>query len=276
MGKFKIPRQHNDTIAEECVNATWLPHVREHTSSGKINPYMARNHTVAAFGEKHSAAITIADMHEWHAGHKKQRCALAARNRRSHELKSIFNFAGVNRLLTQAPTVGMSSKRSIKIHWPPLDRKSLSSVLEAPDRGSKGEAKAIALLLRTGAHKSESIMAQWENLLLEDDILLAPKVDTPSYRKIGLSSEAKKILRRIPRQPDLPWIFPDRDLAKPISDIFLLRKEFRAELGPEAPSIRDSRDVFANRRLRSGLPMPTLQRCMGLRDNRRSKHAPVM
>ena len=57
-------------------------------------------------------------------------------------------------------------------------------------------------------------------------------------------------------------------MAKPVSDIFLFWKELRAELGLEDLSIRDLRYVFADWQLRSGMSMPTLQRCMGIADAR--------
>lgn len=267
MRTFKGPQHQNGALLGEFATDTWLPHVKEHKASWKIDEHTAKNHRVPAFGDKPIDSITEADIGLWLTGFKKQKCALSTRNRRLYVLKSIFNLAGENGLLTADPTLGIHSER-IKKQWPSLDRKYLFSLLDALNRSPKKEAKAIALLLLTGAHKSEIIKARWENLFLEGGVLLAPRAGTPPYRKIWLSSEAKEVLKSLHRQPGSPWIFPGKDVTKPISDIFLFWKELRTELGLDALSIRDLRYVLADWQLRSGVAMPTLQRSMGVSDRR--------
>ncbi|MBD5137537.1 MAG: tyrosine-type recombinase/integrase [Lachnospiraceae bacterium] len=270
MGKTQ---KNNDILMEEFVSAAWLPHVQAHKASWKIDEHTARNHILPVFGGKPIASITEADIRQWLTGYEKQRCALSTRNRRLHVLKSIFNFAVEKGLLEEAPTAKIRSKRIKKTRWPSLDRKYLSSLLDALNKSPKKEAKAITLLLLTGAHKSEIIKARWENLFLEEGVLLVPRAGMPPYRRIWLSTEAKEILRSIPRRADSPWIFPGRNVSKPLSDIFLFWKELRTELGLEALSIRDLRYVFADWQLRTGVPLAVVQRSLGINDMREvNKH----
>lgn len=178
-----------------------------------------------------------------------------------------FRLAVERGLLTEALTRQIRCARVAKTHWPSLDKEHLSFLLDVLYKSDRREAWALALLL-TGAHKNEILTARWENLFLDENLLLAPRKGTATWRRIWLSPEAREIFRRIPRQAGSPWIFPGRDKAKPISDIFLFWKELRAELGLEDLSIRDLRYVFADWQLRSGMSMPMLQRCMGLTDMR--------
>ncbi|WP_297045147.1 tyrosine-type recombinase/integrase [uncultured Desulfovibrio sp.] len=252
----------------DFVSGTWLPHIRASKASWKLEENTAKNHILPMFGQKRLDAITEADVRRWLAGFERQNSAPATRNRRFHVLKGIFDLAVERGVLAAAPTRQIRCARVAKTRWPSLDREHLSFLLEVLNRSERREARALALLLLTGARKNEILTARWENLFLEENLLLASRPGTASWRKIWLSPEAREIFRSIPRQVDSPWIFPGRDKAKPISDIFLFWKEVRAELGLEDLTIRDLRYVFADWQLRSGMSMPTLQRCMGITDMR--------
>lgn len=253
----------------DFVGAAWLPHIRARKTSWKLDENIAKNHILPVFGSRRLDAITEADVRRWLADFERQNCAPATRNRRFHVLKGIFHLAVERGLLTAAPTRRIRCARVAKTRWPSLGGEHLSGLLDALRRSGRREARALALLLLTGARKSEILTARWENLFLDENLLLAPRTGaSASWRRIWLSPEAAEILRSIPRQGASPWIFPGRDTAKPISDIFLFWKEVRAELGLEGLSIRDLRHVFADWQLRSGMTLPALQRCMGIADAR--------
>lgn len=257
------------TSLADFVNGTWLPHIRARKASWKLEENTAKNHILPVFGLKRLDAITEADVRRWLAGFERQNSAPATRNRRFHVLKGIFVLAVKRGVLAAAPTREIRCSRVAKTRWPSLDREQLSFLLGFLNRSGRREAKALALLLLTGARKSEILAARWENLFLDENLLLTPRTGaSTSYRKIWLTPEAGEIFRSIPRQEDSPWIFPGRDKAKPISDIFLFWKEVRAELGLEYLTIRDLRYVFADWQLRSGMSRPMLQRCMGIADAR--------
>ena len=252
----------------DFVSGTWLPHIRTRKASWKLDENIAKNHILPVFGEKRLDAITEADVQRWLAGFERQNSAPATRNRRFHVLKGIFRLAVERDLLTVAPTRRIRCARVAKTRWLSLDREHLSFLLDILLKSDRREARALALLLLTGAHKNEILTARWENLFLDENLLLAPRKGTASWRRIWLTPEAGEIFRSIPRQEGSPWIFPGRDKAKPISDIFLFWKELRTELELGDLSIRDLRYVFADWQLRSGMSMPMLQRCMGLTDMR--------
>lgn len=261
-------RQGPPALAD-FVGAIWLPHIRARKASWKLDENIAKNHILPVFGQECLDAVSEADVRRWLAGFDRRRCAPATRNRRFQVLRSIFALAVEKGLLAAAPTRRVRSERVKKTRWPSLDRERLSFLLDFLRGSGRREAKALALLLLTGARKSEILTARWENLFLDENLLLAPRTGaSASYRKIWLSPEAGEIFRSIPRQEGSPWVFPGRDKARPVSDIFLFWKEAREELGLGDLSIRDLRYVFADWQLRSGMGMPALRRCLGVNDLR--------
>lgn len=259
---------HNAPRLEDFVSTTWLPHIRARNASWKIDDSICKNHILPVFGSKRLTIITEGDVRQWLAASEKHKCALSTRNRRLQVLKSIFRLAVENSILVESPASGILTKRVKKTRRVSLNREYLSVIMDTLSRSPKREAKAIALLLLTGAHKNEILRARWENLFLQDGVLLVPRVGTPPYRKIWLSPEAQEILKAIPRHQNSPWIFPGRDITKPISDIFLFWKGLRTELGIGTLSIRDLRYVFVEWQLRSGVTIPVLSRYMGVNDMR--------
>ncbi len=255
-------------LLADFVGAAWLPRIRARKASWKLEEGIANNHILPVFGQKRLDAIAGADVRRWLAGFERQRCAPATRNRRFHVLKGIFDLAVETGVLAAAPTRRIRCARVAKTRWPSLDGEHLSLLLNFLDRSGRREARALALLLLTGARKNEILTARWENLFLEKNLLLVSGTGTSALRRIWLSPEAGKVVRRIPRQEDSPWIFPGRDKTRPVSDVFLFWKEARAELGLEGLSIRDLRYVFADWQLRFGIGLPALRRCMGIVDAR--------
>lgn len=233
-----------------------------------VEDNISKNHILPVFGAEHINAVTETDVLNWLAGFEKRKCATSTRNRRLYVLKSIFNLAVKRGLLAHSHIRDIHSKRVKRNRWPTLSTEYLSVLWDALMQNAKREAKAIALLLLTGARKNEILHARWENLFLEENFLLVPRMGTPNYRKIWLSAEARGIFQTLPRRRDSPWVFPGRDVTKPISDIFLFWKELREQLGLEKLSIRDLRHVFADWQVRSGMSPIVVQRSLGIQDRR--------
>lgn len=263
-----VSQQRGDEVLAEFVGDTWLPHVRMNKSSWKLEESIARNYILPVFGAKALSDISEADVQRWLDNFVKAGCAAATRNRRLHVLKSIFNLAAQTGRFCESPTDQLHSTRVKRTSWPALDGKRMGKLLTALNESQRREARAIALLLHTGARKSEILNARWENLFLEAGLLLTYRAEGGPGRKVWLSAEAKKILRSIPRQEGSPWIFPGRDSTRPISDVFLFWKELRSELGLGDLSIRDLRYVFAEWQLRSGISPVAIQSCLGISDMR--------
>lgn len=250
----------------DFVRDIWLPAIRVRKTSWLVDDRIAKNHILPVLGGKRLDEIEKEHVQRWLEAFDEQDCALTTRNRRLNVLKNIFNLAVEKGYLSEAPTRNVPCAQVKKAEGYSLSHDKIMALLKRLEQSDRKEAKAIALLLLTGARKGEIITARWENLFLEEHVLLVPGV--PRGRKIWLSAKARHIVCSIPRHKESPWIFPGRDATRPMSDIFLFWKELRAEFGLNSLRIRDLRHVFADWQLRSGMSPVAVQRCLGIADMR--------
>ena len=130
------------------------------------------------------------------------------------------------------------------------------------------EAKALQLLLLTGARKSEILKARWEHIHLEKHLPTVPLSKSNRPRHIVLSDEAVAIIRLLPRRPDCPWLFPGRTAGRPLSDIYLFWNHLRRQLNLADVRIHDLRHTFASILVNAGHSLYEVQRLLGHRDPR--------
>lgn len=72
-------------------------------------------------------------------------------------------------------------------------------------RSPRPEALALRLLLLTGARKSEILRARWENVHLDQRLLVVPLSKSGAgRRRIPLSQEAVAVIRAVRRKPGCP------------------------------------------------------------------------
>lgn len=253
------------SLLADFVRDIWLPLIKTRKASWLVDERIAKKHILPALGGKYLDEIDKNTILHWLQSFDRQDCALTTRNRRLDVLKSICNLAVEKGYLLEAPTHHVPCVRVEKNEGPSLNYDKFSALLNRLKQSDKKEAKAIALLLVTGARKSEILTARWENLFPEEHVFLAPGITPSRCRKIWLSAEALRIVHSIPRHRGSPWIFPGRDVKRPISDVFLFWKELRAEFGLNTVRICDLRHIFAEWQLKSGTSPAVLQRCLVLR-----------
>lgn len=130
-------------------------------------------------------------------------------------------------------------------------------------RDTHPKAKILCLLALTGARKSEILRAKWEYLDKTRHILKVPLSKSGKSRSIILSAEALAVFESIRPLGASPWIFPGRDPAKPISDIFDYWNKIRRELNLEAVRVHDLRHTFASVLVNSGHSLYEVQKLLG-------------
>lgn len=198
-----IPDSHEYSLAG-FVNAAWLPRIKARKASWKRETNIAQNHILPPSGSKSLARITESDVRRWLLTFEREYRAAATRNRRLHVLKSIFRLAaehGVRPADRARRVQSRHVKKALLCHAMEDGRlEALLSVLH-PQPGRK--AKAITLIMLSGAQKPEILNARWESIFLDGDILLAPTGGV-STRKIRLSNPARTIFaqsntRMVPR-----------------------------------------------------------------------------
>ncbi len=97
-------------------------------------------------------------------------------------------------------------------------QKEMQSILKhARFYPNKSAGSLIALLLLTGARRSELQFAKWEDLNIKEKILYVPMTKSGKPREIYLSDEAMVWINRLDRDITNPYIFARPNSLKPIS-----------------------------------------------------------
>ena len=92
-----------------------------------------------------------------------------------------------------------------------LKREEIERLLGGLDADeNKTAARAIKLLLRTGARRNEITQAMWEYVDWQRKTLLVPCSKSGRPRLIQLNSAALDLLRSLPREPGAPLYFHRR------------------------------------------------------------------
>ena len=109
----------------------------------------------------------------------------------------------------------------------------------------RASANAIHLMLLTGASKSEILHARWEDVDFEKGTLFTDHTFTGRPHLIPLNNEALKLIQKLPRRDDVPWLFFTRNGTR-LAAITREWYEIRELFGHPELRIQDLRHSFAN------------------------------
>ena len=123
-------------------------------------------------------------------------------------------------------------------------------------------AHAIHLMLLTGGSVSEILNARWDDLDLEKGVLATNKTFTGRTRLIPLNNEALKLIQKLPRRDEVPWLFFTRTGNK-LTVIWREWEIIRRELGRPTLRLQDLRHSFASFLISIGINQSELRNIMG-------------
>ena len=252
------------------VSSVYLPYIRLRKRSWRVDERIARQHLSPVFGARELADIQRHEVEDWLHGLSSGGLAPATCNRILAVFKTICSLAVMRGLLPtgQSPCAGVSP---FKIHAQReryLSRDEAQRLMRALEKSGHPEAFALRLLLLTGARKSEILKARWEHVRLDLRLLVVPLSKSGKPRHIPLSDEAIAVIRSIPRQQGLPWLFPGHAPGKPLSALYLFWNRIRRELGLADVRIHDLRHTFASFLVNAGHSLYEVQKLLGHGDPR--------
>jgi len=125
----------------------------------------------------------------------------------------------------------------------------------------------VALLLYTGARKSELLHAQWRNVDVDRRKWYIPDTKTGKPRFVPLSQAALDVIARLPKWDKCPWLLPNPETRMPYTDIKRPWDTVREAAGLSGLRIHDLRHSAASFMINAGIDLYTVGRVLGHADH---------
>ena len=242
--------------------------VRCKAATAKIRRNAIRNHIVPRLGKLPLAAVRrrhVIDLH--------QRMAKtpAQANITIVTLSQIFrkaeNWGIVPEGTDPCRSVAMYKQRKRERFLTDAEFERLGRVLdEALEVGGASWASvaAIRLLMLTGCRRGEILTLRWDDVDLNARELRLRDAKT-GPRIVPLSPSAVRLLARVPRSADNPWVIPGRGTGIHMQKLGNTWRLLRSRAGLSDVRLHDLRHSFASRALALGESLPMIGKLLGHR-----------
>ena len=192
-------------------------------------------------------------------------------NKAIDALSRLFNMAeqwGV------APEGGNPCRFIHKYKEPPRERflsdeefRRLGRVLDGVEAEGRVHPSAVAafrLLMLTGCRRNEILTLRWEDVDLNAGELRLPDAKTGA-RSVAISPSARRVLAKLPRLPDNPWVIAGTKPGARYSSLNNVWLVVRSRADLNDVRIHDLRHSFASRALALGESLPMIGKLLGHR-----------
>ena len=251
-------------LLSDFVEQRYLPFAKETKRSWKADKGHLERHVLPHLGASRLSDISTDTLMEWVRTLELIGLSYSSRFRLFWLVKSVLhcaiqwgvlpdsrNFASANLPAkpTRAPIL-LDSAEVIRL---------LDVLRDFPHRAA---ANAIHLMLLTGASKSEILYARWEDVDFKNGTLFTDKTFTGRPHLIPLNNEALKLIQKLPRREDVPWLFFTRNGTR-LASITYQWQQVRERFGRPELRIQDLRHSFANFLVSIGINQRDLRTILG-------------
>jgi integrase len=252
------------TLAE-LVRDRYLPHVKSYKRSWCTDETVLRVHVLPVLGGHYVDLIRAEPIVAIVEKMREKGYATGTTNRVVIVLRHIFNLARKWRVpgVAENPTAGINLA-------PDVNRERYLSLEEAQRLIRSVEtdenqvaAKAIMLLLLTGARRNEITYARWEYLDWEKKTLLVPLSKSGKPRAIALNGVALDLLRSVRADNASAYIFPSPVTGKPSASLYFPWQRIRVRAGLPDLRLHDLRHSFASFLVNKGVSLYVVQGLLG-------------
>ena len=247
------------------IEDRYLPFVRTYKRSWQTDEIVLRVHVVPHVGHLFLDEITTERIVEIVAAMRGDEYAPGTIGRVIVILRYLFNLARKWNVLraNENPAAGIPVPPDVQRNrfLDKLEIKKLIEVLVSDE--NQVAAKAILLLLLTGARRNEITHARWEYLDLERSSLLVPLSKSGKSRYVVLNAKAVAVLKSIARLPGNPYIFPSPVTGRPSASLYFPWHRIRTRAGLREVRLHDLRHSFASALVNDGKELYAVQRLLG-------------
>jgi integrase len=250
---------------KEFVTAQYVPFVMNAKRSWRTDETILRIHILPALGKKHLDEISNRDIAELLRRLRNHGYSTGTTNRVLVLLRYVYNLAkkwGVPGA-GENPAVGLKTAPDV-CRERFLTTEEAHRLLKAlATDENQVAAKAIKLLLLTGARRNEVTKAKWEYVDFDRKTLLVPISKTGRARVIALNGAAIDLLRSIERLPDNPYVFPSPVTGRPCPSLHFPWLRIRKTSGLLDLRLHDLRHSFASFLVNEGVSLYVVQGLLG-------------
>lgn len=243
----------------------YLPHAKGYKRSWKTDETMLRVHILPYLGRLHLDEISPSDVGQVLTRLRDQGYAAGTVGRALVILRFIFNLAKKWRIpgVPENPTAPFKVPADVERNrfLTAEEASRLIASIEADQ--NQIAAKAIMLLLLTGARRNEVTQAKWAEVDWERARLTVPFSKSGKPRRISLNSSALALLRSVPRSSGNPYIFPSPRTWRPSPQIFFPWDRIRKRAGLDSLRLHDLRHSFASFLVNNGTSLYVVQNLLG-------------
>jgi integrase len=247
------------------IHEHYLPFVKNVKRSWRTDETVLRLHILPTVGHLGMDEVSNALIARLLQRMREKGYASGTTNRVLVLLRYAFNLAKKWDVAGAAtnPTAGLSTEpdacRERYLTTDELHR--LTSALQTDE--NQVAAKAITLLLLTGARRNEVTYAKWEQIDWERRTLLVPISKTGRPRLITLNQAALNLLRSIDRSSGSTLIFPSSVTGRPCSSLHFPWTRIRRKAGLLGVRLHDLRHSFASVLINQGVSLYVVQGLLG-------------
>jgi integrase len=124
-------------------------------------------------------------------------------------------------------------------------------------------ARAIMLLLLTGARRNEITFAKWDYIDWKNKTLLVPRSKSGHARIVALNHSAIALLTATPRIEGNPYVFPSAVNGRPSASLYFPWDRIRKRAGLADVRLHDLRHSFASFLVNRGVSLYVVQGLLG-------------
>lgn len=249
----------------DFVRDRYLPHVQSYKRSWQTDETVLRIHILPTLGPLPVDEVTNEAIAAILERMKERGYASGTTNRVLILLRYLFNLGRKWKVpgMSQNPTLGLSTAPDVQRDrfLSPEETQRLIAAIEVDE--NRTAARAIMLLLLTGARRNEITQAKWEYVNWERRTLLVPLSKSGKPRAIALNNHALELLRSIPRVDGNAHIFPSDVTGRPSASLYFPWDRIRQRAGLYSVRLHDLRHSFASFLVNQGVSLYVVQGLLG-------------
>ena len=225
-----------------------------------------RTHLRPAFGKRFLDQIDEAAVFEWFSEVSKTRPGAA--NRALDILSAMFvkaeDWGQVPPYLNPCGGIKKNARRVFRRYLTEQELRRLGCALDELEDSERARVGAIRLLLYTGCRKGEVLSLRWSDVAGR---IMSLRESKTGPRQVDLGPAAQEALRRVPRLPGSPWVFPSpRRAGQPLNELLPFWYDVVLPLAKIAPlRLHDLRHSFASHAAIQQENTPMIARLLGHR-----------